>query len=210
MTDFLEPPGQPPLPFGDDGRPEYADGRAPIEMDGQTFLPLSEPEVPHSLGHRMANPLPQYRCVAVTQAGERCTNNGIAGLPPDRAICRRHGGGQLNVLEYAKAQQEAARIRLYGEIDGAIDALHALIQPGTGEAVRLAAANSILEKTGLGGKQEIHIEVEEVSNAADVVRERLEKIRLAQLNADARLSALEADSESESTEILDAEVLDDE
>lgn len=103
----------------------------------------------------------------------------IAGLSPT-AVAERYGVGRNTVsgwhtpeihAERDRRRAEsiaAARARLSEMATGAMDALHEVASdPDAPQAARVAAANSILDRSGVGKVDEITVRVEEQS-ATDV------------------------------------------
>lgn len=103
----------------------------------------------------------------------------IAGLSPT-AVAERYGVGRNTVsgwhtpeihAERDRRRAEsiaAARARLSEMATGAMDALHEVASdPSAPQAARVAAANSILDRSGVGKVDEITVRVEEQS-ATDV------------------------------------------
>jgi hypothetical protein len=68
-------------------------------------------------------------------------------------------------------------MRIFGLADEAVDVLEDLIQPGTNEAIRLKAAELVLNRAGLKDAMEITVEVKESSNLAEDITKRLAIMR---------------------------------
>jgi hypothetical protein len=107
-----------------------------------------------------------------------------------------HGGHLPNVREAAAKKVEAAKLRLLGESDAAIDTLMELIEPGTPGQIRLGAAKEILDRAGIRGGADLTVEVQQIVSYKDEVANRLKDIR-------ERKAALERKKE----EIEDAEIV---
>ena len=123
-------------------------------------------------------PLPTMRCVAVTNPDtmERCGRWSIRGL----SECAAHAGYESfpSVGVYADSVVEAARLRLMGMADTALDALADLLGPDTRQNVRMRAVEVTLDRIGVTpppAKQEIDINIRQ-SNPAAVLAERLERL----------------------------------
>ena len=123
-------------------------------------------------------PLPTMRCVAVVDhtTMERCGRWSIRGL----SECAAHAGYESfpSVGVYADAVVEAARLRLMGMADTALDALQDLLGPDTRQNVRMRAVEVTLDRIGVVAppvKQEIDITVRQES-PAQVLAERLDRL----------------------------------
>lgn len=129
----------------------------------------------------LQNPLPSFRCIGIFPDGERCTEDGIIGLNPQQAMCRAHAktlgkNKQAALKEQARAQVEAAKLRLTNDTNMAIETIESLLLPGTPDAIRLKAATEILDRVGIRGGIEIDLGVEHKEDPMDKVRERLNKL----------------------------------
>ena len=123
-------------------------------------------------------PLPTMRCVAVVNHDtmERCGRWSIRGL----SECAAHAGYESfpSVGVYADAVVEAARLRLMGMADTALDALQELLGPDTRQNVRMRAVEVTLDRIGVVAppkKSEIDITVRQ-DNPAAILAERLERL----------------------------------
>jgi hypothetical protein len=123
-------------------------------------------------------PLPTMRCVAVVnpETMERCGRWSIRGL----SECAAHAGYESfpSVGVYADAVVEAARLRLMGMADTALDALQDLLGPDTRQNVRMRAVEVTLDRVGVvppPKKSEIDINIRQ-ENPAAVLAERLERL----------------------------------
>ena len=162
----------------------------------------------------LSQPLPSFQCVYVDPAGERCELEGVVGLNPQQAVCRIHirsvgkdKGASLRAQ--AKAQVEAAKLRLTQDTNLAIETIESLLLPGTPDAIRLKAATEILDRAGIRGGVEIDLGVEHKQDPMDEVRRRL--VRLVENDVTRtveELEELEAGSDGESGENPSAEVED--
>lgn len=110
-----------------------------------------------------------------------------------------------NVNKYREAVQEAARLRLLDSTDIAIDVLEDLMQPGTGEAIRLKSAESILDRAGIRGGFEIQVEGDITASPADELKKRLAEL---QKGATA-VQRIKSGSEPQADDIVDADIVDD-
>lgn len=100
---------------------------------------------------RMQDPT---RCTARRKSGEPCRNHAIKGSN----VCRMHGGAAPQV-------RRAAEVRLLMASDGAVAALVSILRDSKAEdAVKVRAATAILDRAGLGPKQEIDLSVRETQH----------------------------------------------
>lgn len=123
-------------------------------------------------------PLPTMRCVAVvdTDTMERCGRWSVRGL----SECSAHAGYENfpSVRVYADAVMEAARLRLMGMADMALDALQDLLGPDTKQNVRMRAVEVTLDRVGVTAvpaKQEVDITVTHKDPAA-ILADRLARL----------------------------------
>ncbi|QFG12130.1 Hypothetical Protein OBI_RACECAR_290 [Arthrobacter phage Racecar] len=150
-------------------------------------------EIPMGWKPTVNEPIPVVRCTGTSSTtGQRCKKWSLRGSDK----CTRHGAQLPNVREHADAVVESARLRIFGLADEAVDVLEELLKPGTSEAIRLKAAENILNRGGIKEAMEIKVEhsnasaVEEISKRLNVMRERIEA------------------ANAEEEEILDAEEVD--
>jgi hypothetical protein len=88
-----------------------------------------------------------------------------------------HGAQLPSVKEHAQAVVEAARMRMIGLADEAIDAIEDIVMnPGTQAQVRLKAATEILDRIGVKGAPDLSVVVEVSASPADVIAEKLKAI----------------------------------
>jgi hypothetical protein len=131
-------------------------------------------EIPMGWKPTVSEPVPVVRCKATsTTTGERCKRWSIRGT----TVCQTHGGRLPSVVEHSQAVVEAARFRLFGLAEEAVDAVADLVQQGTNDAIRLKAAEMILNRTGLKDAVEITVEVKESSNLSEEINKRLAIMR---------------------------------
>jgi hypothetical protein len=124
-----------------------------------------------------AKPIPNIRCVGIVRngerKGERCGRWAIQG----GSVCPKHGGVLPNVKAHAEAVVEAARLRLYGMADDALDAIDDLVtNPTTAGNVRLKAATEILDRIGIKGTPDLNVAVEVRADPAAEIAKRLASI----------------------------------
>jgi hypothetical protein len=126
----------------------------------------------------MEKPIPLTRCESMTRASggsERCKRWALMGS----TRCPKHlGFGHLASVQEARQRViERGRARLVLGSEDAIDTLLELVKDGPA-AVRLKAATEVLDRVGISPKTEVDVNVtHHVGDSADVVRERLERIR---------------------------------
>lgn len=149
----------------------------------------------------LEKPVPVVRCTTIKKDGKQCNRWSIRGI----TVCAMHGGKRPNMQKKAESVVEAARMRLLGLSDQAVDVLEDLIQVGTNEAIRLKAAQDILDRNGIKGTIDVNVEVEHKTDPALIVSERLKKL------AGAKMEPLSESGDDEGEEdVVDAEVEDDE
>lgn len=127
----------------------------------------------------VAAPVPVVRCTGIVRqgpnTGQRCPKWSLRGA----TVCLSHGGHLPSVKEHAQAVVEAARMRMIGLTDDAIDAIEDLVSnPQTQAAVRLKAATEILDRAGIKGAPDLAITVEHTISASDTIAEKLKSMAL--------------------------------
>jgi disulfide oxidoreductase YuzD len=80
------------------------------------------------------------------------------------------------VQDHAAAVVEAARLRLVGLSDKAIDQIEDLLENASAEGIRLKAAQDVLDRNGVKGAIEIDVTVTQTETAAERVQKRLAEI----------------------------------
>lgn len=151
----------------------------------------------------LGQPLPSFQCTGVLADGSRCENEGVVGLNPQQAVCGMHLRGKDKkeaglLRETAKAQIEAARLRLTQDTNMAIETIESLLLPGTPDAIRLKAATEILDRAGVRGGIEIDLGVEVKEDPMAEVKHRLQK--LIDNDVSRFVEELEAEQEGDSDE----------
>ena len=139
-----------------------------------------------------AEPVPVIRCTKIKKDSERCKRWSLRGTN----VCMAHGAQLPNVRDHAQAVVEAARMRIVGLADDAVDTLEELLEPGTQAQVRLKAATELLDRAGIKGAPDLAITVEHTMSAADTIAEKLKGMA-------ARIA--KAEEPEDLGEILDAE-----
>lgn len=132
---------------------------------------------------------PPSRCSYIKADGVRC-QYWTGGRVTENGLCRVHLGkhlnGEANLLDHA-------RNRLRSNALAASEQLEKLMDTATSEGTRLKAATEILDRVGIRGGVEVDSTVHmEVRPAADIVAERMERLRKNQL----RLEQAKADAEA--------------
>ena len=178
-------------------------------------------DIPLGWKPTVRNPIPVVRCRFIfkephPKAGGQCERWSLRGS----FLCWKHSGsGNLkNVEEYRQSIIEAARLELTQSVPDALDTVLDLMQNSGADAVRLKAAESILDRGGLKTTQESNLNISVSDTTADplsTLSERLEKLK----SAAAAVELLKQKAEEEKTrlaleasraddEVIDAEVVD--
>ncbi len=153
-------------------------GRTVSSMDAPEDMPA---------GYPLQRYPPAVGCTAPRSDGEPCRRLAIRG----GRVCVVHGGRLPTVREAAKSNVEAARLRVLGLVDPALDAIEkALTDPDVD--IRLKAAREVLERV-VPRHGSLSVTLASVSEAAigkspsEIISERLDKLRAA---TDARNEAI--------------------
>lgn len=165
-------------PFDSNPMPEPPDlDDAPVNRSpnpGKNSAAEQGLEIPMDWKPTAKEPVPVVRCTAKsTTSGERCKRWSIRGT----TVCQSHGGRLPSVVEHSQAVVEAARMRLFGMVDDAVDGLDELIQQGTAPAIRLKAIEMVLNRTGLKDAVEVNVEVNHNVSASEEINKKLSMIR---------------------------------
>lgn len=158
-----------------------------------------------------AQPVPVVRCVQIKKNGDRCGSWSLRGY--DKCIRHAGPGAKMpdgNVNKYREAVIEAARLRLLDASDDAVNTIQDLMQPGSGEQIRLKAATEVLDRVGIRGGFEVKVDEEVTISASDEIKKRLSQLSagasaVQQMREKGRARA-EDDSD---TDIVDAELVND-
>ena len=193
MDDFdLNQPPQPPF---DDFKPARRGGG---DNSGNNSPLQQGTVVPKDFKPTASQPLPPVRCTGIVRNGERkgqqCGKWSIEGA----SVCIVHGGRLPNVKEAARKHREAAKLRLLGLSDDAIDTFESLLKPGTADQVRLGAAKEILDRAGITKDADLTVEVKHSIAPSEIISNRLREI------ANRKLKDQEEALEDQG-EVLDAE-----
>lgn len=154
-----------------------------------------------------AEPVPVVRCVTIRSNGERCKRWSLRGY--DRCYKHAGNGGFKHVEKYAEAVVEAARLRLVGNTDMAVDVLEDLMQPGTAEGVRLKAATEVLDRSGVRGGYEVQIDADVKVSPADEIQKRLDKLAQGAAAVETMRSRIRNAHDADDEDIIDAEIIED-
>lgn len=148
------------------------------------------------------------RCVAKRIDGHRCAS-WFNGTRDYGMFCRMHQSNRPNGEDEMAGHLAKARNRIQSAALGAADTLEDLMYNATSEVVRKAAADSLLDRAGVRGGIEIDTNIIIVKPAADIVRERLERLRegaIAKQALEARMSG-HSTEDDETEDIIDAEIV---
>ena len=83
------------------------------------------------------------RCTAHNRAGAPCGKFSMRG----QTVCRNHGGASPQAQAKAAEMVELAELRLRGLAPVAVAELESLVTNATSEAVRLAAARDLVDRS---------------------------------------------------------------
>lgn len=197
MTVFnpFNPNELPQAPRLDDEEPVSASPSAGKNSAAEQGL-----EVPMGWKPTAKEPVPVVRCTAnASTTGERCKRWSIRGT----TVCAKHGGQLPSVIEHSNAVVESARMNLMGMAEEAVDVIRELMQAGTAEAVRLKAAENVLNRSGIKEALEIKVEVDQKASPSESILQSLQTMR-------ERFEKEKAEKAAAEEEILDAEEVSDE
>ncbi len=141
-------------------------GRTVSSMDAPEDMPA---------GYPLQRYPPAVGCTAPRSDGEPCRRLAIRG----GRVCVVHGGRLPIVREAAKSNVEAARLRVLGLVDPALDAIEkALTDPDVD--IRLKAAREVLERVvprhGSLAVTVATVRDASAKSASEIIRERLDKL----------------------------------
>lgn len=156
--------------------------------------------IPSKWKPTVAEPIPVVRCTATAKStGKRCNRWSIRGT----TVCIKHGGRLPDVAKHAEAVVEAARLRIIGLTDVAIDQIEDLMVNASGEGIRLKAAQDVLDRAGVKGAIEVDVTVTQTETAAERVQRRLETLSK-------RLTKAEEPVEEDEEDIVDVDIISEE
>lgn len=142
----------------------------------------------------LSKPLPPLQCSGTAKNGERCKAFAVAGIE----VCMNHGGSTPRMQARAQEMVTKARMSLFNLSEDAVDVIQELMLPGVSDAIRLKAAQDVLDRTGLKTAIDINVEVEHKSETpAEAIARKLEK-----------LSSRNKEDEEDTEDIVDAEIID--
>lgn len=178
-------------------------------------------QVPAGWKATAEKPIPVARCRMVARStGKRCNRWGLRGTTKvvemdygdglevvTGGICQKHGGSLPSVKEAAAAQVEAARLRLIGMADEAVNVIEDIAMNGTAENTRLKAATEILDRAGVRTGVEIDFKAE--INQGETAAERTMKYLEDTARRLEEAKKAEEAPEEEEEDVVDAELVED-
>ena len=93
------------------------------------------------------------RCTAHNRAGAPCGKFTMRG----QTVCRAHGGASPQAKAKAAEMVELAELRLRNLAPRAVSELESLVTHASSEAVRLGAANSLVDRAVGKATERIHV-----------------------------------------------------
>lgn len=124
----------------------------------------------------VAQPVPPQRCMQIKADGIQCKRFAMPGTgigdSKGKPICKKHAPLPV-VKEAADRRVQQARMRILGMSKDATKVVEELMLYATAENVRLAAANSILDRAGLKSAVEINVTVEHNLSPMDAINAKL-------------------------------------
>ena len=127
------------------------------------------------------DPIPRGKCEYIKRDGTRCTVTAVAGTgndPTDKLMCRFHGGSLPNVKAKAERVRAAAADSLLDMVSDAVEFMGQTVKnTAAPDAVRLAAAKEILDRTGIKQADQLEITVENRKSPAEALAEQIAKLR---------------------------------
>lgn len=139
----------------------------------------------------------RVHCVArSTRTGEPCRNWAMHGS----TVCVKHGGRAPHTLQAAAERMLALRLKAIGVVDGCLD------DPNLDPAIRLRAAQIVLDRTGIGPSSTIaHVQevkpYERLLAGATVIRD---------LELEPGDDGAKEDNDDDDHQVIDAEVVEQE
>ncbi len=133
------------------------------------------------------------------------------GTSESLGLCTLHAKRAARKPYNALSMIQAARNRLISAMPGIVDGLEDLAFNAESETVRLGAMNSMADRAGLRGGFEIEEKVEvTVNESAELVKDRLKKLRQGQENKAKLLKQIQegVPAEVETVDAIEAEVVD--
>lgn len=125
----------------------------------------------------MYRPFPSMQCTGVVKsgprAGLRCDKRAVYGA----SVCLAHGAHLPSVRNKAEKIVEAARLKLIGHSDEAVEWILDLGANSTSDAVRLKAATEVLDRAGVRGGTEVDVSITASQDPGQLLRDRLAQLR---------------------------------
>ena len=147
------------------------------------------------------------RCSVQKSDGTRCWgwSDGSTDL---NGMCRVHARRAGRYQPLGMSAMQIARNRLQSGVGEMVNTLEELANTAESETVRLGAVKDFLDRAGIRGGIEIEQKVEvTVNEAADIVRDRIAKLRKGQ---EEKAKIMRQIHEGVPAEVVDAEVVEDE
>jgi len=149
------------------------------------------------------------RCVARKADGQRCWLWNDGSINGD-SVCNKHTKKANRDLVKPDLIR-LAKARLESSVGGASDTLEELMHNAISETVRLGAAKEILDRAGIRGGIEIDNKVEVTVTAADMLKERLDKLAENNKKRESLMQLVEnRNAPAPEEETVDAEIVEDE
>lgn len=146
------------------------------------------------------------RCTTMKADGTRCWG-WATGASESLGMCKVHSNRVNRKTQSGLSIMQAARNRLISATASAVDILEDLANNAESETVRLGAVNSMLDRAGIRGGIEVEQKVDvTINESADIVKNRLAKLRQGQ---EEKAKLLKQISEGVNAETVEAEVVDD-
>jgi len=132
-------------------------------------------KVPDNWKPRAGRELPALRCTHEEDDGRRCKKFGIrgTGFNGTPAMCMYHGGSLPSVKNKAEATLLSVRMMMVQNAPKAFEILFDLAQNSSADAIKLKAAESILDRAGIKGGFEVNVEINSNVSAADEISKKL-------------------------------------
>ena len=190
----MQNPFDPPLEIAEDLKKESRSKGKNSAVEQGSNIPLGWKPT-------LEKPLPVVRCTGTVRNGEnkggQCPNWSIRG----HNVCASHGGQLPAVKQKAEFNIEQARKQMLGIAPTAIEVIEQIMISGGQEAVRLKAAEIILDRAGITkGPVEHKVEVNHSLSQAEEIRKKLSR-----MGERFELIDLGEESEEEDEDIIDAE-----
>ena len=147
------------------------------------------------------------RCSVQKSDGTRCWG-WSDGSTDTLGMCRVHARRAGKYQPLGMSQMQIARNRLQSGVGEMVNTLEELANTAESETVRLGAVKDFLDRAGIRGGFEVETKVEvTVSEAADIVKDRIAKLRRGQEEKQKILRQIQEGVPAEET--VDAEVVED-